>query len=61
MNRPVKSNEQPCQHTNVSTSGEGAFQYCEECGAVRSRLQNKVGQYTEWHTCDLCRLSTVSS
>lgn len=47
---------QICEHINATVVGEGAFQYCEDCGAVRSRISGRVGQYGNWHVCDLCRL-----
>jgi len=52
----LTSEAKGCPHTNATIVGDGAFQYCEDCGAVRSRIAGRVNQYAEWHVCDLCRL-----
>lgn len=60
MTSSVTKQEMTCTHVNVTVVGEGAFQYCEDCGAVRSRIANRVGSYGEWHVCALCRLPSMS-
>ena len=45
-----------CIHQNISQPPGSHFQYCEDCGAVRSQLSGKIGQFDEWHVCELCRL-----
>lgn len=56
MNNPTEK-QGPYQHTtNVTIVGDGAFQYCEDCGAVRSRSANRLNEYEPWYMCNLCRL-----
>lgn len=50
-----------CAHATVSQTPGSPYQYCEDCGAVRAQIVGKIGQFTAWHTCELCRLPNSSN
>jgi hypothetical protein len=44
-----------CSHARTHKWSE-VYEYCEDCGAVRTLPRPGERLDTRWHSCDLCRL-----